>query len=127
MHAGAALFPFLVPLHAFLTLALVGVVLLSLHRAWRRHLGTRRVTDAVWRADGSWELKTADGHTHDAGLAPQAYVSAYAVVLRFELERGGTRALVILPDSLDGESFRRLRVRLRLEAAMPHADRQPVH
>ena len=112
VHAGAALWPFLV-LPPLTAVALLCMVFASLHHAWSRHLGSHRITQAVWGADGEWALETADGANRSMRLAPLGYVSAYAVVLRLHNDRS-THTLVLLADSLDAESFRRLRVRLRL-------------
>ncbi len=112
MHAGAGLWPFLVlpPLAAGVML---GTVLASLYHAWGLHLGRRRITQVVWGAGGEWALETADGAQRTLRLAPLGYVSAYAVILRLRDDRT-SRTLVLLTDSLDAETFRRLRVRLRL-------------
>jgi hypothetical protein len=107
--------PFLV-LPVFPAVVLLLGVGVSLHHTWRMHLGARRITRVTWRAGDEWVLETADGETHHAHLAPQPFVSAQAVVLRLRTEQG-SRALVLLPDGLDTDSLRRLRVRLRLEAA----------
>lgn len=112
MHAGAGLWPFVVlpPLAAG---AMFCMVLTSLYHAWGLHLGRRRITQVVWQAGGEWVVETADSAQRTMRLAPLGYVSAYAVILRLRDERTA-RTLVLLADSLDAETFRRLRVRLRL-------------
>lgn len=66
----------------------------------------------VWEADGDWQLLFADGNEYRGQLHRDSYVSTLLVALRFRLEQGGYRSVVILPDMLDPQSFRRLRVRL---------------
>lgn len=117
MHAGAALTSLLTALPLWLRVVLVIAVAVSLFRAWRTHLGTRRIVAAVWRPEGEWHLTTADGKRITATLAPECYVSPYAVVLRFKDVAGRVRTLVLLPDALDADTLRRLRVRLRITAA----------
>jgi len=59
-----------------------------------------------------WALQTAQGWQL-AELLPSSFVSSWLMVLNFQGEQG--RLTVILPaDSLDSDSFRRLRVRIRL-------------
>jgi toxin CptA len=66
----------------------------------------------VWEADGEWQLFYADGNKSTGQLRADSYVSTLLVVLCFRLQSGGTRSVVILPDMLDPQSMRRLRVRL---------------
>lgn len=114
LHAGALLAPFVVPLPASARAVLLAAVGASLIHAWRMHLGARRITTAVWFMGDDWLLTSGDGTSARACLAPQAYVSPYAVVLRFCSAGRRVRTLVLLPDSLDADVFRRLRVRLRI-------------
>lgn len=83
--------------------------------AVRGHLGGLSVRLAVWEADGDWSLTRADGLRAAAWLLPESYVSPWLVILRFRGRGVGWRpVLVLLSDSLDPDTFRRLRVRLRL-------------
>ncbi|MGE0080618.1 MAG: protein YgfX [Thiohalomonadaceae bacterium] len=113
------------PLPPLLRAVLLAAVMASLFHAWRMHLGARRITAAMWRPEGDWHLTSADGMSGEATLAPECYVSPYAVVLRFQGTAGRVRTLVILADALDADTLRRLRVRLRITAA-PVAPPPPV-
>ena len=66
----------------------------------------------VWQADGDWQLFFAEASERTGQLRPDSYVSPWLVILRFKLEKGGRCGVVIMPDMLDPQSFRRLRVRL---------------
>jgi len=100
-----------------LRLILAGVVVYS----FVRQLSRRRPYRLIWEADGEWQLLFENGNEYTGQLRPDSYVSTLLVILRFQRERGGQCSVVILPDMLDAESFRRLRVRLyqtRLAAAV---------
>ena len=63
--------------------------------------------------DGRWCLETGDGVRHPACLIG-GYAHPGIVVLNFRLESGWRRSLALLPDAVDSESLRRLRVWLRI-------------
>ena len=98
------------------------LVLLSLVRALRRP----RVVGLRVRAHDRLECRLADGRWVSAAVRAESSVFAQLVVLRLQLDegeddsKGGTQqrrcALVILPDQLDAQDFRRLRVCLRWQA-----------
>jgi hypothetical protein len=114
-HAAAAVLLPLLPLAAAQRLALAGAVLLSLGWYWWR-LVSRRNPRAVrglrWEAGRDCVLQLAGGEQLQARLASRAFVMPWLTVLYFQ---GQPRQLVLLPDMLPAEAFRRLRVRLRLE------------
>ena len=91
-----------------LRFGIAALVILSFIRQLRR-LPPQRL---VWEADGEWQLFYADDNISTGQLRPDSYVSTLFVVLCFRLQSGGTRSVVILPDMLDPQSMRRLRVRL---------------
>ena len=65
-------------------------------------------------AKGEWRLELHDGSVQDAVILPSSFVAPYLTVLNCSLTGRWSRYhLVILPDALDAESFRRLRVWLR--------------
>lgn len=76
----------------------------------------------IWETDGDWQLQEAGGKKIIVRLCPATYVSPILVVLRFQLQSGGTRSVVLLPDMLDRQSFRRLRVRLYQARLAERAD-----
>jgi len=111
-HMGAAAvalsLPGLLPLRFLLAL----LVALSLLRVWPAVV--RRVA-VTWGPEGDWWWRDRAGE-RAVRLRADSYCSPAVVVLRFEAPRW-RRDVVLLPDSLDPEVLRRLRVRLRLEGA----------
>jgi len=103
----------------WLTLPLVLVVLLGAWRAlWAEVLGRApwSIRCATWRPDGFWTLRLVSGREIQARLSPATFVSMLGVSLVFIVEGSWwrRRTLALAPDSLDPETLRRLRQRLRL-------------
>lgn len=101
--------------------ALLASVLLlaaAAHYAWRwRWPGARQVValaESTPAGSEGWWLQTGDGREHCAQLLPDTVVWRLMLVLRFRAAAGGVFHVVLLPDSLPPEGFRRLYVRLRL-------------
>ena len=76
-----------------------------------------KFTEFVWDEVDQWQLIDEDQHIYPAVLMPSTYVSARLVVINLRLENNAWycrhRAIVLLSDNVDHESFRRLRIRLR--------------
>ena len=78
-----------------------------------RRRGPAAVTAMVWGPQLSWQLGSADGRWRSATLRPDSRLLPGMVLL--SLQTGDKRQRVLLfGDMLDGECWRRLRVRLRL-------------
>jgi toxin CptA len=96
---------------------LLGLVLVSFYRAYRRHVlqvGRRAARRVVCQEDGAWFLQDTQGVVREARLLPSTFLHPRLVILNFELCRcAGRRNLVLCPDSLDPQTLRRLRARLR--------------
>lgn len=73
------------------------------------------VREATWGSNGTWALVLVSGERIEARLLPSTYVSGRLQVLNFKAGRWRRRTLVLLPDALDPDLLRRLRVRSRLE------------
>lgn len=70
-------------------------------------------TTLLLRSDGSWEC-VIEGRVEPAVLARAAYVQPWSVILPLKCAgRRRIRYIVLLPDMLPADVFRRLRVRLR--------------
>jgi hypothetical protein len=71
---------------------------------------------AVWDADGRWFLSHA-GKTCEARLRGDSWISARALLLRWDVEEGSFRHITVLltPADLGAVDFRRLVVRLRVD------------
>lgn len=79
------------------------------------HLGAG-IASAQLRSDGSWSLQCGDGVRAQAHLEGESVVLSWITILNFRTTDGRRRSLLLLPDNIDGNAFRRLRVRLRLGA-----------
>lgn len=64
-------------------------------------------------AHGQVQGITNDGEKHPIRILPDTVVTAWVVVPRFHLPHRTNQSLVLLPDMLDAQAFRRLRVWLR--------------
>lgn len=105
------------PLPAWLKLAVSFMVLYSLLDSWRRqarrsHPGAvRRV---IWYDTERCRLLLQSGKQLDVALASQAFILPWLVVLHFRTSRRRLRYLPVMADMLDEDTFRQLRVRLRI-------------
>jgi len=80
-----------------------------------RGKGFANVNVLTWKEGSEWVLELNDGTQVETYLLPSSYVSPWLVVLNFskaENQRG--RSVTLFRDTLDQETFRRLRVRLRM-------------
>lgn len=100
---------------------MVFMLLASLIIAIQKQPGVSRagnIATLVWKADGDWVIETVDGKTCEAQLQPSSYLHLWLVVLNFRSEESRRlRSIIIFPDTLDVEIFRKLRVRLGIEGA----------
>lgn len=100
-------------------LLLVSAMLLSLwhtahQQGWLQQ--TAAIRRATWQANGDWFVETGKGELLEARLLPSSYSHPWLVVLNLRLEgRRLPRSLVLMRDSLDETTFRRLRVRLEVD------------
>lgn len=114
-HAGALACIPLLPLGWLPGALLAALILLSLARSYPLHVlmrGERAVVALVWLREGDWHLIERGGREQACRLRADSYVHPALTVLNFAGER--RCSIVLLPDSLDPEDFRRLRVRLGL-------------
>jgi len=94
-----------------LAVAAIAVVLLEM--GWQRR--ARRARAACLDAASCWWLLYADGGRVPAELLPGALVHPWLTVLTLRA-RGRRCRVVLLPDTIAAEDFRRLRARLLLAA-----------
>ena len=111
-HMGAAAVALSLPVGVTARLLLASAVGLSLVWAWR---GVATRVAVTWDPEGEWWWRDETGERR-VRLRADSYCSPAMVVLRFQAARW-RRDVVLLPDSLEPEVLRRLRVRLRLEGA----------
>jgi hypothetical protein len=102
---------------SWLNLLLLTLVLYSLLHSWRRQ-ARRSHPDAVrriiWKDAQHCQLTLTSGRQLDVGLATQAFILPWLVVLHFKTPDRRFRYLPLFADMLDEDVFRRLRVRLRI-------------
>lgn len=125
IHSAALAVVFAVPLDWYWRAVLAAAVLVGSLYAFLVHvlyLAPRAVREATWGSDGTWSLKLVSGERIEAYLLPSTYVTAWLLVLNFRCGRWRRPVLVILPDALDSDLLRRLRVRLLLSGAKRPAD-----
>lgn len=76
------------------------------------------VVRVVWDADDVWQLETLNGQYFTMTLLPDSYVHPSISILRFNPISGQQFAwgslIILLKDNVDADSFRRLRVRLKV-------------
>ena len=112
INALAAISILLLPWHFLLRLVfLVSVLLLSYFLRYK----TSACKRIVWQSGNHWLLTTRN-ITNNAVLLPETLASPLLVILLFRLETGSKQSVLIWPDSVQADVFRRLRVRLKLEA-----------
>lgn len=110
--------------------ALLALVALSFFRNYRRHVlfrGPSAPRRVICREDGRWFLQDHQGGMHLARLLPSSYLHPRLVILNFALEqRPRRRSVVLCPDSLDAQTLRQLRVRLRVMGQPEIAAEKPL-
>lgn len=116
-HGLAAFVVFSTVHHKFAMPVLLLVIGYSYYSSYRKHVlhkgsgATRRI---IWQADGAWFLEDEQGVMREAQLQPSSFVHPRLVILGFRFVRSkGRRSLVLCPDSMDVDTLRRIRARLR--------------
>ena len=121
LSAGALLWPLMLPL----TVKLAGIAALALSLAiYLRHYALRTspgsITSLALADDMTCTLQTRRGQRIACALLGSSFVAPYLTVLELKplaparwWHKLGAYSVVILPDAIDSEEFRRLRVLLR--------------
>ncbi len=77
------------------------------------------VVGLVWDADEQWFIQTQEGKTQPVILNGNSYVHPKFTLLNFKQEnKWFSKAVILLWDNVDENSFRRLRVRLKITNLM---------
>ena len=96
---------------AAMTVAVLATAYHVLHALQRT---PRSCIALVLDSKGEWQLMTRDGGRYATTILPSSFVTPCLTILNCSLtDRLLQYHIVILPDALDAESFRRLRVWLR--------------
>lgn len=121
---GGALVLSLISLPLWAGLLLSAGVMTSLVHTLNRHVllrGPNAFVELNWDGEGNWTLLDRDGKTHRARLLRSTYLHVSLVILNFEVNRRN-HSVILLPDAIDKDTLRRLRVRLNIEK---HQDTSP--
>jgi toxin CptA len=109
----------------WIRLALAVALAAALARALRRHAllqGCDAIVEITCAADGRLSLEQRDGTCRDAEVLAGSTVHPLAVLLRVRVAgRRAARAVVVFPDSVEDDEFRRLRVWLRWKKPVSRA------
>jgi len=98
---------------------LSAAILLNFYTTFSTHVmgrGKFAILSLVWEDEGEWKILMSDARQYIARLLPSSYVHTRLIVLNFRLENGGRRTSILLPDSLDKTTYRKLLVRMQMEA-----------
>ena len=96
-----------------LVLPVIGTIIHALcHHAWR--VTGAALVELHWHGDGDWRAHTRAGEDLAMELMSDSYWHARVLVLNFR-SSGRRHSVVLLPDMLERNLFRQLRVRLLLE------------
>lgn len=117
VHLGAALALCIADLPGLIKCMVLLMVTASLAQALLIHVLQKHPgapVQLLLTADAQWWLTCASGHTFSVQLMPAAFVHPLFTVLSF---RGGEQrfTVILTPDVVEEDMFRRLRVRLRFQ------------
>lgn len=93
-------------------------LLLSLAWQWRCHVSRtspRCVQAMTWQEGRACRVRLRNGAEQDVILGNSAFVQPWLVIIHFHGRHRRRHYLLLLPDMLDRNTYRRLRVRLRME------------
>ncbi|MCP5351677.1 MAG: hypothetical protein H6926_00590 [Chromatiales bacterium] len=95
------------------------LIAISMVMVLRRHVlrvGRGAIRQLLWDADGVWRLVDAGGREFLVTRHGEFLRTPWLVILNLRDEGGAGFAAVIPRDAVDGDEFRRLRMRLRVAA-----------
>ncbi len=75
----------------------------------------KAITEMIWFEADDWQLLDAYRQQHQVKLLGNSLISPWLLVLNFRAESDGKKwSVVLMPDSVDSTTFRRLNAKLRL-------------
>lgn len=126
MHALALTSAWLVPLALAAKIGTAVPLTASLALSLQRHVwraGKRSVRAIRLNGECDISLQGKDGVWLEITLLPSSFISPYLTVLNLSLEgESMARHVVLLPDAIDKEQFRQLRVWLRWKCKSQNSD-----
>ena len=90
---------------------------MSLFFNWSRHVrrtSPRCIKTVIWKEGRQCRVLLGNGVQQDVSLGRSAFVQPWLVILHFH-RLGRRHYLLLLPDMLDSDTYRQLRVRLHME------------
>ncbi len=102
----------LVPVVVIIKLLVCGLIALASYFAQIKHNQYRQV---IWHEANQWTIQSST-KTIQAQLVPDSYVSPWLTILCFRTETNKKLSIMIFPDAINPETFRRLRGRLKIES-----------
>ncbi len=117
VYAAAVLVVLILPVPLWMMCGGLLILLLSGMLSYRRRVSLRGRNSIVGlnrNAGGTWQLRLTDASTHQASLLPDSYLHPELLVLNFRLGNRRRRSVILVRDSADSTSLRRLRVALAL-------------
>lgn len=117
MHLGALLISFFLEVPLWVKVLVTLLILLSMLHSLRKHAFRAMpdvVSNLVWEEGDDWVITLKNGTEHTAQMTTDGFISPWMTVLNFIDEAKRKRSVVLLPDSVTQDSFRQLRVRLRV-------------
>lgn len=109
-------------LPGWLSLAILVMLAGGFFKTWRSRvmlLHPEAVRVLHWGEGKSCLLELNSGKQQPRELCRQVFIMPWLVIICFKKTAIGRYSLLLLPDMLDSEQFRRLRVRLQLEINTP--------
>lgn len=106
---------------------LVAMVLVSFVYSALRYVLKRfstSIKSMIWLEDERWILRKRGGETVKANLLGNAFIRSWLVIVYLKDENRQHHSVFLLPDMLDMNTFRRLRVRLLIEINQVEIDAQ---
>lgn len=120
LHVGAAVLAFILPIAFVLKVLVVFLVALSLARSVYRH-GLRHSRGAITAmrvTEEEYALRRRNANDWETGRLVDRWVQPWLTIVVVQSDgRRWPTSVVICPDAVASDAFRRLRVRLRLRTA----------
>jgi len=115
VHSMTFLLLWLLPVSHFVILLSLPVFAFTAYRNLEQHglLESKpRIQEIIHTSEGDWKLAWSNGTEIYAGLQADSYLHPFITILNFTADNRKKYPVVLLPDSVDPESFRRVRVLL---------------
>ncbi len=124
VHLGAIMVLLNLPLPGWGKALVAIAVLVDAAHVFRRYVLFQgdAVTGVISFPDGRWMVTTRLRGECLGEPVGERLVQPWLTVLVFRLVDGRRRSLILLPDNIDAENFRRLRVRLRISQPIALVD-----